>query len=106
LENLLRPLNASFFNLTERFENSENGESINEKNCDIKEIFESASENLNNLSDDEKVPESNFLNIEEILRAGYAFEIFKEAFEAGRVLEIIEEKFEYMRKSPRKPKST
>jgi hypothetical protein len=56
LEDLSRPLNILFFNLTERFEDSENRESINEKNYDIEEIFESASENLNDLSDDEEIP--------------------------------------------------
>jgi hypothetical protein len=104
LEDFSRPLNILFFNSTKGFENSEDKEPINEKDCNIEEIFKDISKNSNNLSDDEEIPEGSFLNIKEALRAGYIFEVFEEVLEIEGVFEIIEEGFEYMRRFPRKSK--
>jgi hypothetical protein len=46
------------------------------------------------------------LNIKKALSAGYAFEIFKEALEVRGIFEIIKKEFEYVRRFPRKSKST
>jgi hypothetical protein len=98
LEQLPRPPNTPFFNLTEDSENSENKESISEKDSNNEEIFENASENSDN-SDNQEVVDSSFLNIEEALRTGEALETLEEAFQADGVFEITEKNFEYVRRS-------
>jgi hypothetical protein len=105
LEQLPRPPNVSFFNLTEDPESSENRESISEEDSNNKKVFKNTFENPDNSdnSDNEEIIDSNFLNIEEALRAGKIFEILEKVFQADEILKI-KENFKYVRKSSRKSK--